>query len=522
MLWAVPAIAFGLALRLIFSSYQPFAYWGSDSESYFMFAYRALHETVLSISEKRRYIYPILLLPLSVLPGSVLQWLLLFQHAMGLLTLIPLAYCIRKIFHGWRVWMIPVTCLYAGMPVIIWYEHELLAEAFFFATFIWAMAAWFAWTGRIGSGCGGATGARPWCNAGRVIWWIFFACLALCVLTKPAGRFLWPGLVLGLIYVRAWRHLRWWHGGALAALLVASWTMGQGTQASRLLYSSVFPLTQLDSGIHPELKAEIAPLVRKSRETLDGYYLIDNEPKNFLSGGFRDGDFPAWQALAERGDTELFGAMRELALEAIAAEPHLYAYIAASRTVGSVNWTNFKLRRFEYDYFPGRFESLYNEMLRRGGRRAEMMQYILGRNATDPPLDFEEVRMIILPENRGIAAGWMQNYVEWMSRRGIFFAEVVADGKIRSLWEMWPTPLGWWLIAGTFAALAVPAFRSNLGVWLVIAVGYAVGVHLVGSSNPRFFALAWPPLLMALAVPPEIIWRAVASRWQPGSGGPRS
>ena len=42
LIWAAPAICFGLALRLLLLSYLPYAYWGSDSKSYFSFAYQLL------------------------------------------------------------------------------------------------------------------------------------------------------------------------------------------------------------------------------------------------------------------------------------------------------------------------------------------------------------------------------------------------------------------------------------------------------------------------------------------------
>lgn len=505
ILWAIPALVFGFVLRAILTAYQPLAYWGSDSESYFSFAYRLLNEGVASIPAKRRIIYPILLLPVTMLPGSPLQWLLFFQHVMGLLTLIPLAYCVRKAFAGWRWWVIPVTAIYAGMPMIIWYEHELLAEAFFFASFIWAAAAWFSWIGR----------ARIGLPSGRM-WWFFVAMLALCVWTKPAGRFFWPGIFIGLIYVRAWRFLKWPHWIAIVVVTVVSWSLGEGTQASRLLYTSSFPLTNLDSPLHAELKAEIAPLVRESRERLDYYYLEDTGPKQFLAGGFRSGDYPAWQALDRSGDAR-FDAMRELALEGIKENPHLFLYIGLQRTVGSMNWTAFKLRRFNADYFQDRFEPLYEEMVGKKAGKARMLQVVLGLPQTERVPTFAEVLEVLETDRPEPYVGWMQNYTDAVTRAGVFTAEPVEDGCRRTLWELTPTALGWWLLVGVVMTFFVnESLRATVGVWLVIAGGYAVGVHLVGSSNPRFFATAWPILFLAMATPLEAAYLAFA-RWKHSS-----
>lgn len=501
IIWAIPAIIFGLVLRAILTAYQPLAYWGSDSESYFSFAYRLLNEGVASIPAKRRIIYPILLLPVAILPGSPLQWLLVFQHIMGLLTLIPLAYCVRKVFIGWRWWVIPVTVVYAGMPLIIWYEHELLAEAFFYASFIWAAAAWFAWIGRANLGL----------PSGRM-WWLFVAVLALCVWTKPAGRFFWPGIVLGLIYVRAWRFLRWPHWLAITVVAVVSWSLGEGNQASRLLYTSSFPLTNLESPVHADLKAEIAPMVRESRERLDYYYLEDNGPKQFLAGGFRYGDFPAWQEL-DRSDDSRFDAMRELALEGIKANPHLFLYIALQRTAGSVNWTTFKLRRFNSDYFQDRFEPLYEEMVGKKSGKARMLQVVLGLPRTEEAPSFAEVLEVLETDRPEPYASWMQAYAGAATSAGVFTAEPVEGDHRRTLWELTPTALGWWLLAGVVLSFFVnERLRATVGVWLVIACGYAVGVHLVGSSNPRFFATAWPILFLAMATPLEAAYLAVTGR----------
>lgn len=501
MVWAMPAVVVGFVLRAILTAYQPFAYWGSDSESYFSFAHRLLDEGIASIPAKRRIVYPLLLLPVTILPGSPLKWLVFFQHVMGLLTLIPLAYCVRKVFVGWRWWIVPVTVVYAGTPIILWYEHELLGEAFFFASFVWASAAWFAWHGRVRL-------ALP----SHGVWWFFIAMLALCVWTKPAGRFFWPGLLLGLIYLRAWRYLKWPHGLALAIVACVSWTLGEGTQASRLLYTSSFPLTNLESAKHADLKAEIAPLVRASRDRLDYYYLEDDDAKQFLAGGYREGNFPAWQALDENNVCR-FEAMRELALEGILSEPHLFLYIALQRTAGSVNWTTFKLRRFEPTYFRERFEPLYNEMASKKSTKCRMLQVVLGLPITDEAPTFDEVVDVLKTGTSEPYAGWMQSYVGAASRAGVFTAEPVENGMRRKLAELLPTALGWWLIVGIVLSFFVSdALRGTVGVWLVIAVGYAIGVHLVGSSNPRFFAAAWPVLFLAMAVPFEAIYLFVTRK----------
>ena len=155
LVWAIPAMIFGAVLRIVLISYLPYAYWGADSRSYYSFAHKLITEGYISLDEKRRFLYPILMVPVSLLPGSPLRWLAVLQHALGVITLVPLAYIVRKTLVHWRLWIVPVTLLFAGLPVIVWYEHELLGENVFFATLLWAFAGWCAWVLEVLVGAGG-------------------------------------------------------------------------------------------------------------------------------------------------------------------------------------------------------------------------------------------------------------------------------------------------------------------------------------------------------------------------------
>ena len=143
--WALPALVFGGILRILLTAYLPYAFWGADSRSFFAFAHRFLATGAFHLPAKRRYLYPVLMLPVSLLPGGPLRWLPFFQHSFGWLTLLPLAYAVRRTLIFWRLWIIPVTVIYAGLPIALWCEHELLGDHLFFALLIWAFAGWVAW-----------------------------------------------------------------------------------------------------------------------------------------------------------------------------------------------------------------------------------------------------------------------------------------------------------------------------------------------------------------------------------------
>src|ERR1700691_2790043 len=103
-LWAIPALGFGAFLRALFMSYLPYAFWGADSRSNYGFANMLLQHGGISLNDKRRFLYPLLLLPVSLFPGGALRWLPLFQHSLGFLTLVPLAYVARKTLRHWKLW----------------------------------------------------------------------------------------------------------------------------------------------------------------------------------------------------------------------------------------------------------------------------------------------------------------------------------------------------------------------------------------------------------------------------------
>ena len=87
----------------------------------------------------------------------------------------------------WRLWIIPVTVLYTALPILLWHQHELLGENLFFASLMWAFAGWVAFVHP-------STARAPVTR----FWW-FFVPFAAFILTKPAGRFAWPGILVGLV-----------------------------------------------------------------------------------------------------------------------------------------------------------------------------------------------------------------------------------------------------------------------------------------------------------------------------------
>lgn len=489
LLWALPAIVAGAILRCWLMAFSPYAYFGSDSKSFYGFAYGLLAEGEFSLYSKRRYIYPIFLLLLSLLPGCPLQWIAWFQHALGLAILVPLAYVVRKTCLGWKAWVIPVTLLYGCTPMIFWYEHEVIAETLFFNAVILAMAGWVAWVP-----------ARATVRGQMLFWW-FFAGFAALMLTKPSARFFVPGLVLGLAAVLAWKHLNRKHAIAAAALVALSSTVGQESQGAWLLYFSAFPLTRLDTPKHADYKAEIRDLVEKKRAEIHVYGITGDEIFEFLDAPDEHPGRPLWAAL-EKDDALRTRIYNDLAKEAILGAPHLFLYISLQRLALSANPVEFKDKRFTPEYYAEKFERLWKEE-----DSDDYFHFLFGTRRGTPRPPFEEVAVKLAPASGRAAGDRLLAYVGWYNRT---FELLHAPDNKRShddhLYRYRIAPFGWILAAGIFCTL-LPAYWRSLGVWTVTICGYLVGVFLVGGDNARYFGAAWPMMAIWAVMPAEVLWR---------------
>src|SRR5690606_22991440 len=102
----------------------------------------------------------------------------------------------------------------------------------------------------------------------QLFWW-FFVPFALFIITKPSGRFVWPGIACGILIAWMWRRLTRKQWAALAALVLVTLTVGSKKQGAWLLYVATFPLTNLESPLHAEYKAEIRDMVQPLWEHRD-------------------------------------------------------------------------------------------------------------------------------------------------------------------------------------------------------------------------------------------------------------
>jgi hypothetical protein len=499
--WSIPAILFGLVLRALLLSYLPYAHWGSDSRSYYGFAHQLLTEGEISLGMKRRYVYPILMLPVSLLPGAPLQWVAWLQHAMGLASIVPLAYAVRKTIVHWRLAIVPVTVVFAGLPIFLWYEHEMLGEAVFYHTLVWAFAAWIAW----------ATAGRR--ERAVRLFWLFFVAFAAFLLTKPSGRFAVPGLLLGLLVAGRWRTLTRRQVIAGGAVAVAMLGMGAREHGAWLLYVSAFPLTQLDTPLHAAHKAQIRDLVEPLRRELEVYWAQDEVPFNFLEKPDRLPDRPLWNALAD-DNRQRARIYMDLALEAIRREPLLFLYLGAQRIVVAGNMSEFKESKFASETEVSRFANDYRRAEEEAarGRHSQLHRVLgFGKGEALPPWEKFQTRM--QPRKDTPAERFLLAYARNFARALDLVRLPQGPSAGRSVLRARVLLPGWWLLVALPLAL-LPRYRATLGVWVLVAMSYLWGVFLTTVAIPRYFAPVWPILLVVMALPLDALLGVVAKRWR--------
>lgn len=480
LLWAIPALLFGAALRLILLHYSPYAYWGSDSRSYFGFANGVLNDFYFSLSEKRRYLYPIFLLPVAMLPGAPLRSLAWIQAVIGLCTIPVFAYSVRRIFVVWKILIIPLTLLFAGLPVFIWHEHELIGDTFLLNGLVWCVAGWAAWTNQTDL------------SRARRLWWLFFAAFAFIVLSKPSVKFFWPGLLAAFVFIGAWRVLRWRHWAALGALFLAGLTVGDDDQGAWLLYNSSFPLTQLNSPLHAGVKAELREWILAKRARIDAYAREDYEVQKYLRAPENDPSYPRLQSLS-KDKAALSRVYRDLAFEGIQAEPLSYLSIGLHRMLESCNPADLSLWRFQADYFFSRLD----EAIALRKYPEEILRLALGVPRSSPFPSREQLQAWTNPNPDSAAARWLPAYVEAYQSAGALVKR--PESELRQISSYRPTFLGWWFLLGALLAFLPPYFRT-VGVWVLLLGAGLFATYLVGIMHVRYFAPAWPVVLLTLGV----------------------
>jgi hypothetical protein len=451
LLLSIPALLVALVLRASFLHAIPEIYYGSDSNSYFETAWRFWTDGDIILKPKRRFLYPIVLIFMPILPGSTAVAVAFIQHLLGLAVIVGIGWVVAQMTRFPSLWVPLATCLVAVWPRMLWYEHEMIAEVWLLAAFVAAVA--------IAVPCGSLKNPR------RLFWFLFAA--AAIVATKPAGRPLWLGLML--VSMATAGNPPWqWEKKSLAIVALAVviiFTSGSGRQGSSLWLSSTLPFVQTEGEPYAEYRAVLRPFVERARADVGNYAELQSWYSEKVLNRSSTIVGQKWFELT-RNTTLYQEVYKRLAFEAILSHPFAYAQLVFRKIAFAA--AGMDLPRIA----PARFWA--DQESRNFGRPKTQLELVYGMD-TDAQLR--------LVEERRQRSTWLapamkklSTFLNWTTyRRG-------APGENP---EINLTVLGWLLALGLIACLSPRHFFCRALLWLPVAF-YLFAIFGVGEAVRRY------------------------------------
>jgi hypothetical protein len=312
----LPALLIGAWLRISFLMMVPEAYFGSDSSSYFWTSERLYTQGKLTMPERRRWLYPLFMVAMRPLPGTIAQSTAAVQHAAGLILVVGIGWITAHATRHWRIWVPIVTCLVAVWPRMLWYEHEVVAESFFVLGCVWAIAMAFP---------------RQKILSEKKLFWLLLIAGAVAAL-KPHGRLFWVTL-LGVAVFHAWPPWKWSRRilVTLAVSIGLILSSGEKEQGAWLLLSSTLPLVNPDGETHREYRQVLRPLIEEARSVPAWKYgYIQRLYKGYLKAKSPDRKpGPEWKKLRDSPDFSAHATA--LAREGILQHPLAFLQITLGK-----------------------------------------------------------------------------------------------------------------------------------------------------------------------------------------------
>lgn len=266
---ALPAVIVGTLIRLCFFVVSPETYLGDDSFSYMDAARTFYSEGEIEFEEKRRYLYPLLLLLTVKVPFIAPVYLMtLIQNTLGVLSIIPFVYVARWVLPNSRVMVVIASLVYATWYKNLNYEHEAIADSIFVFLVISFTASAIALSS-------GKYRKDPF---------LLFIFAALAVGTRPIGKLLWlAALFFALLFAknpRKWAK-KTWAPAVIGCLFFNS--VGDSNQSSWLLLSSTLPLVPTEGRSYSHYHDTLSPYILEARKAGLEYPWIQDGVKKTLA-----------------------------------------------------------------------------------------------------------------------------------------------------------------------------------------------------------------------------------------------
>ncbi len=466
LLLCLPALLIGAALRLSVMWTLPEAYYGSDSNSYFQTTAKLWNEGDFNLGAKRRWIYPLVLVPTPALPGPTLHWIAAAQHVLGLATVCGIGWIVFHLTLRPQIWVPLVTTLAALWPRMLWHEHEVIAETLLLFTVVLAV--------------GLALPAGSLRQRDRLFW--FLLATTAIVAVKPHGRPIWLGLMLCAVLIAGWPW-RWDRKNIAAALASIGIMLSSGSseQGAWLLLSSALPVVKTEGEKWPEYRAALNPWVVEARADLSQYPWQQGAYKKMLvesKGDRRLG--PVWSKLRE-DRREFSKVAKGLAMEGILHSPLTYSYLVLMKMGMVLSDDNAGDRMVPLEFW--REQESNNKS--RWEERPKEMELLYER-------DREGYRALVAEREQRRA--WYEPWLPKFTETFVWTRTVEGEGKRRSLEPAW---FGLLALLGLVSCLRPARFLVTSPLWLSLFIYMGI-IFAVGDTVARYLLpVDWIGIVMA-------------------------
>ena len=463
LLWlALPSLAVGLLLRAALMLAMPEGYFGADSFSYYEFSHSLFNGDGIDLNEKRRWFYPIFLALLDGLPGPLWSLVPLFQHVIGLLTVLGIGWCSAQVVARPRLVVPLVTMLAAVWPRMLWYEHEFIAESLLLAAFV-AVIALLLTPDIVRS------------RYGLIALMMAFVLLAGM---KGAGRFLWMGSVLSLflIHRQPWR----WRWGKISSSLaffsiVLVSTIGKSSQGDWLALSSSLPLVRTEGEPYSFYREALKGQILEAREYGDDYPWVVKYYKKRLNSKSPDLVHPDWAAL-NQDDFQFSKVARAFWSDGVLRNPLQFSAMTGKTMAIALSGSTLNSRLDP--------ENFWKAQAKRSSKTwhedPQYFQRLFGLNKSE--FEFRsaqgaERQFVFLPAMR-----WVDRHLGWLGRgRGSSKGGPSGDFPV-----VQPKPLGLMASLGAVAGLVFSLKRLQCLALLLPLFLYMAGTYAVGDAVRRY------------------------------------
>lgn len=454
-LWlCLPALVLGAALRFSVMIALPEAYYGSDSNSYFQTTAELWTKHNFELKSKRRWIYPLILLPTPAMPGRTLQIIAVAQHALGLMTVFGIGWIVFHLTRRPQIWVPLVTTLAAFWPRMLWHEQEVIAETLLLFTVVLAV---------------GLTLPEGSLRHKNRLFWFLIATTAI-VAVKPHGRPIWLGLLLAATLIAGWPW-RWSRKNILAAMgsVAIMLSSGSSEQGAWLLLSSSLPMVKTDGEKWAEYRAALKPYVEETRKDISQYPWKQGTYKKMLvesKGDRRLG--PSWSKLRE--DREEFSKVaKSLAIEGILHAPLSYSYLVLMKMGMVLSDDNAGDRLVPKDFWHEQESNNQN----RWEERPKEMELLY-------ELDHDHYKELVA--ERQLRHAWYAPYLLKFTRTFVWTHSLEGKDGYRSLRPAW---FGLLALLGLLSCLRPSRWRLTSPLWISLIVYMGI-IFAVGDTVARY------------------------------------